>query len=46
MLCYAMLLQELREDNKILIETKVMLEDQLATSQQRVDTIIELGECQ
>ncbi|XP_067943697.1 girdin-like isoform X2 [Watersipora subatra] len=39
---YKARVDELREDNKILIETKVMVEDQLATSQQRVDTIIEL----
>ena len=41
--CRIAAVQELREDNKILIETKIMLEDQLATSQRRVETIIELG---
>jgi Lon protease-like protein len=34
--------QELREDNTILMETKQMLEDQLSSSHKRVETVIEL----
>ena len=34
--------EELREDNRILVETKDMLEEQLATSRRRSDKILEL----
>ncbi|XP_064623773.1 girdin-like isoform X2 [Lineus longissimus] len=34
--------EELREDNTILMETKQMLEDQLTSSHKRVETVIEL----
>lgn len=37
-----LVIQELREDNHILLETKHMLEDQLAASHKRVETIIDL----
>lgn len=35
-------MEELREDNAILMETKNMLEDQLASSQKRVESVVEL----
>lgn len=35
-------LQELREDNTILIETKNMLEEQLSNCHKRVETVVEL----
>lgn len=34
--------EELREDNRILVETKEMLEEQLATSRRRSEKILEL----
>lgn len=36
------ILQELREDNTILIETKNMLEEQLSNCHKRVETVVEL----
>ena len=39
---YKARVEELREDNAILMETKNMLEDQLSASQKRVDSVVEL----
>ena len=36
------ILQELREDNSILLETKNMLEDQLEQSHKRIETVVDL----
>ncbi len=35
-------MEELREDNAILVETKNMLEDQLGASQKRVESVVDL----
>lgn len=37
--CY---LKELREDNRILVETKSMLEEQLEASRKRAEQVVEL----
>ena len=39
---YKARVEELREDNAILMETKNMLEDQLGASQKRVESVVEL----
>ena len=36
------LLQELREDNAILTESKAMLEEHLSSSHKRIETVLEL----
>ena len=37
-----MILQELREDNAILTESKAMLEEHLSSSHKRIETVVEL----
>ena len=39
---YKARVEELREDNAILVETKNMLEDQLGASQKRVESVVDL----
>ena len=40
--CTILILQELREDNAILTESKAMLEEHLSSSHKRIETVVEL----